>query len=616
MSSPIKNTACIVLLTVVFFSSSWSQQKDQGQRWRLAQDYERSGAIDRAAEIYLMLFYEDARHHGYYQGVVRTLTQLRRFDQLIAAIERRIAASADVNARADLGKAYYRNGEVEKARKIWHELLAENAQPSAYSAVGAAMVENQLADEAVQVYLQGRGALNQPRAFIFELANIYAARKEYETATEEYLHYLSANPRQLPFIQGKISELLAVDDPAVAGRVASALSLSLQKVAQPLLIYRLLASVYVQAKDFPRALEAYKNLERLQSASGAERATPGAELYNFAERAREADAYGAAEAAYNLIASDMQNSPYWLPAQFGLALILKQRGRDEEALQGFQKVRARQPNSPWALRAWFQEGEIYYGKLHMLDQAVAAYMKVYEKYSSEPERMEAIFRLGDCALAQNDFVRAAEWYGRARQNAPALVNDKVAYRLARLEFYQGHFREAQKLLDSIAGSPQPLILPERNESMVNDALEMLLLIDAHLTDSSGALLSFAHAELASAQGRPFAAVDTLKNLITAFFGSATSPLAWFTLGQRYVEVGNYHEALQAYQTLLKDHPADMRADRALLRMAEIYESNLKDRVLAQQTYERILSEYPKSLFLDDARQKIRSLSEKPAPVMN
>jgi len=601
--------------SVVLFSPSQIQDKDQGQHWRLAQDYERNGAIDRAAEIYVKLFFDDPRHQGYYQGAVRTLTQLHSFDQLIPIIERRIAVSGDVNARADLGKAFYRKGDEARARTIWNELLAAKSQPAAYSVVGAAMIENQLLGDAVQVYLQGRRALNQPRAFIFELANIYTARKEYEATVEEYLNYLATNSRQLPFIQGKTSELLAAEDPPQASRIAVALAAALPKFNSPILIHRLLAVVHLQAKDFPHALEAYKTIERLQASGSDEPATPGAELYNFAERAKEANALDAAETAFQIIATEMQNSPYVLPAQFGLAEVLKQRARYDEALVAFQKVKTKQPNSPWAMRAWFAEGEIYFaGK--MFDKAAAAYAKVYEKYDNEPERVEAIFRLGDCALAMNDFGRAAEWYGRANQSAANIVRDKVTYRLAMLEFYQGRFRAAQKLFDTISAATPIASLNERNESMVNDALEMQLLIDAHLADSSRALLSFARAELAVAQGRTSAAVDTLKNLMTSFSGSSITPLALFTLAQRYADIGDYQESLNGYQKLVKDHPADMRADRSVMRMAEIYETNLKDRVQAQQTYERILSDYPKSLFLDAVRQKIRSLSEKPAPVVN
>jgi len=587
------------------------QDAQRSRSWLLAQDYERNGAIDRAAEIYATLFQEDPRHQGYYQGVLRTFTQLRRFDQLVPLIERRLAATGELQTRAELGKAYYRSGDETKARAVWNEMLAGSPAAAAYSFVGAAMVENQLINDAVQVYLQGRRSLHQPGAFVFELASIYGARKEFEAATDEYLRYLSSNPRQLPFIQGKISELLTVEE--AMPRVAASLSAALPHFKPPILIHRLLAAVHMQAKDYARALEAFKTVERLQLTGELDKTTPGSELYNFAEQAREAGAQVSAAAAYQAIASEIPASPFWLPAQFGLAQTLQARGHYAEALQAYEKVKARQPSSPWAMRAWFQEGEIYFTHQRMIEKAVAAFSKVYEKYGGEPEQVEAIFRLGDCHLALNEFTKAAEWYAKARGGASSLVQDKATYRLARLEFYQGRFRQTQKLLDTISGAPEPA---GRDESMVNDALEMQLLIDAHLADSSGALRRFAHAELAAAQGRPAAAVDTLKSLLADFSKSSMSPLALFTLGARYFELGDFQQALMTYQQVVKEHPADMRTDRAIMRIAEIYENNLKDRMLAQQTYERILSEYPKSLFLDDARQHIRRLSEKPAPVMN
>lgn len=588
-----------------------AKTQEMERRWRMAQDFERNGAIDRAAEMYLALFQEDPRHTGYYQAVARTLTQLRRFDPLIAAIERRIATTGEFTAGADLGEAYYRKGDEAKARAVWQELLVGYPQLATYSAVGAAMVENQLLGEAVALYVQGRRVLNQPAGFVFELANIYAARQEYEAATEEYMRYLAANPRQLQFVQGKISELVSS---AEAGRrIAVSMSEALARFPQPLLLQRVLAVVYLEVKDFRHAFEVYKIIERQQATAPGQPHSPGSELFAFAERARKAEALDIAEEAYGLVANDMPNSPFGMPAQYGLAQTLHRRGRYHDALQAFQKVRLRQPRSPWAMRSWLQEGEIYYGNLREIDKAIAAFTEVYEKYTGEPERTDAVFRLGDCFVALNNMARAAEWYEHARQRPAPLAQDKATYRLARLEFYQGRFRRAQKLLDAIPSSPES---GSGAESMVNDALEMQLLIDAHLADSSGALLVFARAELAAAQGRPQAAVDTLHNLLAAFPSSALSPLALFSVGLRCEETANYQQSVQAYQRLLQDHPADMRADRALVRIAEIAEHRLRDSRMAMAAYERLLSDYANSLFLEQARQQLRRLSEKPAPVIN
>jgi len=340
---------------------------------------------------------------------------------------------------------------------------------------------------------------------------------------------------------------------------------------------------------------------------------PGAELFNFAERARQAGALAEAGEAYQMIVANMHSSPYWLSSSFGLAQILQARGRYTEALVAYQNVRTRQPQSPWAMRAWFQEGDIYQYHLRQPDRAAAAYRYVVEHFSADPERTEAMFRLGDCALADDDVAGAADWYRKGAQRGTPLMRDKATYRLARLEFYQGHVRKTQRLLDAI---PSATELGSSTESMVNDALEMQLLLDANLSDSSGALLAFAHAELAVAQSRPAAAVDTLQNLLRRFPRSAVCPLALFTLGRRYVELGDYPNALQSYQRFLKEYPSDMRADRCLMQIAELYEAKVNDRAKAVEAYERVLTDFPKSLFLDEARRQLRQLSAKAPPVMN
>ena len=45
-------------------------------------------------------------------------------------------------------------------------------------------------------------------------------------------------------------------------------------------------------------------------------------------------------------------------------------------------------------------------------------------------------------------------------------------------------------------------------------------------------------------------------------------------------------------------------------MAQIYERDLLDAVKAQTHYEKLLTQYPQSIFVEEARQRVRELEGK------
>ena len=581
-------------------------------RLRLAQDFERMGQFDRAADIYAALFNADPRNGGYYYGFKRALLQLRRYDELVAVINRRLEFIDDINARVDLADVDFKRGQTAKAHAAWQELLQRYSHAGTYGLVANALVENRAYDEALQVYLQGRQQLRNPALFMLELANLYALRLNYSAAVSEYVRYLEANPRQFPFVQSKVNEM-ARDDDKNLETVTKAIEQALLQSSQPQSLHRLLAGLFMQGKKYDRALQAYQTLERLSSA--ADKANVGSEVFNYAEQARNAGAFSFAEQGYLIIVREMANSPYWQPAQFGLGQSLQAQGKYAEAQTAFATVveKAASGRSPWALRGLLAQGEILADHLHDVRGAIAIYMQIYERFAQfgGNERLEALFRLGDCHLALGDIRQATGWYEKVRQlgRNNQLLTDKVNYREARLAFFQGSFSAAKNLLESIAQA-RPDENARETESMVNDALELLLLLDANMADSAGALLSYAQAEYATVQNKQPAAIDTLESLLKRFPQATISPQALFDLGDLYAGQQKFDAAIERLRKILSQYSESVVGDRALFRLAEIHETGLRDTRKAQSLYEQLLKDYPQSLYLEEARRRTRELAER------
>ena len=71
--------------------------------------------------------------------------------------------------------------------------------------------------------------------------------------------------------------------------------------------------------------------------------------------------------------------------------------------------------------------------------------------------------------------------------------------------------------------------------------------------------------------------------------------------------GDFEKAIQLYTELVNIHFEGIYADDALFALAEIEEKHFKDLAKAQTHYERLLNDFPGSLFVMDARKRYRAL---------
>ncbi|HUI09249.1 MAG TPA: hypothetical protein VL221_02915, partial [Bacteroidota bacterium] len=92
-----------------------SQTSDRDAKFRLAQTLEQAGDVERASALYEELMAGDSTNVVLLDAVQRVWMQLKKYDQVIALLDRRIAgAPRDPSLCAQLGSVYYRaNREQE-----------------------------------------------------------------------------------------------------------------------------------------------------------------------------------------------------------------------------------------------------------------------------------------------------------------------------------------------------------------------------------------------------------------------------------------------------------------------------------------------------------------------
>ncbi|MFM7770432.1 MAG: tetratricopeptide repeat protein, partial [Bacteroidota bacterium] len=173
---------------------------------------------------------------------------------------------------------------------------------------------------------------------------------------------------------------------------------------------------------------------------------------------------------------------------------------------------------------------------------------------------------------------------------------------AKISFYTGDFEWAQGQLDVLKASTSKLIS--------NDAMQLSLLITDNFNMDTIPLpmMQFARADLLAFQNRYSECFQTLDSITNVFPNHSLTDEIIFLKGKIYRKQNLFTEALNYFETIVNVHFNSVFADDALFAMAEIKDLSLNQRDQAHALYERILTEFPGSLYVVEARKRFRAFT--------
>jgi TolA-binding protein len=181
------------------------------------------------------------------------------------------------------------------------------------------------------------------------------------------------------------------------------------------------------------------------------------------------------------------------------------------------------------------------------------------------------------------------------------LGDKAKFRNARLSYYIGDFKWAQAQLDVLKGSTSKLI--------ANDAMHLSLLITDNTTIDTNEvpLQIYARAELLAFQNKLNEATLTFDTINTYFPGHSLADDILMSKARIFEKKQDFENALKLYEELLAAFSDDIYADDALFRIAEIYQTVFNNTDKAKELYQKMLTEYPGSIFVVESRKRIRQI---------
>jgi tetratricopeptide (TPR) repeat protein len=251
------------------------------------------------------------------------------------------------------------------------------------------------------------------------------------------------------------------------------------------------------------------------------------------------------------------------------------------------------------MQAIFRTGVIRFNRFFDLNGAAAAFDTVRKLPYNGNLIYESTMILGEIQTARNDLRRARQEYVQLLRIAPEQLRDRILYRIAELDYFEASF-------DTAAGSLQRIGANLSND-LANDALQLLYFVQENKIAGQEALAEFSRAELLVRQRKYSEALARFESVAARFASTPLIDDAMMRIGEMHLLLNKADSAIVCFGKIVNDMPTSILRDRAQMKIGEVFEVNLKDRKKAIEAYEALLANYPSSLFVEEARKRIRLL---------
>lgn len=590
----------ILFFLLLGFQPLFAQTADE----QLAAQYFSNNEFDKAADEYEKLISKNPGSGYYYDNLLTCYFRLNKFDdaeKLTKKQQRRF--DDNYYFKVDQGYVYKKANMPDKAKKIWDDLLNKvTGEEMQASELAAAFQKRGEPDYAIQVLEKARKKANSPLLFCFELAKLYADKKETQKMVDEYLNALQSNPMLQEDIQGYLQ--LYLEEAADVEIVKNALLKKYRENPNTDAFSEMLVWLYVQRKDFNSAFMQARSIDKRYKEEGKR-------ILELANLALQNEYYDDATNMYNYIIAGGKEKVNYMNARIGSL-----NARNRKIINTTQYTLADMKLLEADYGSFLGEfGRYYFTATVIRDLArlEAYYMNDYPSGIKqfieliEMPRLDNQFKaqckleLGDIYILKGEVWDAMLLYGQVDKDFKEdPLGQEAKFRNAKLSYYMGEFEWARAQLDVLKTATTQLI--------ANNALELSLIIQDNTLDSiEEPLLLFAKADLYYYQNKVSESLQLLDSIETLFPRHSLADDILMKRAELSYKNRDYTKSIGYLNQLLKEHGSDILGDNALFMLADITEKKLNDKPAAQKLYEQFLEQYPGSFFTTEVRKRFRAL---------
>jgi tetratricopeptide (TPR) repeat protein len=581
--------------------------KAQESELELAEYYYSQGLFEQA-NLYYEKIYKTNKTNRVYTNYLNTLIALNNFEEAEKLAKKKIKEDGkDGVGYVKLGDLYKKFDKPEDAKEQFDEAI-KKVEPTRSNIIRLANEFSQINEYqyALKSYQKGKSESKDGYNFSYEIANMQGNLGEFDQMIESFLDLVAEEPNYIQTVQNSLNRTLNLDENKEnMDLLKSKLLKRTQKDPEQNIYVEMLTWLFLQKKDFASAYVQTISLDKRLNENGYR-------VVNLAQLAMNNKDFETARKAYQYIIDRGPTNDYYITARIEKLQVMKQ----ELALKpGLDPVLYSELETAYitALNDVGKKNETAI-MLKELAHIQAFYLSKTEESITNLRDAIALpglynktqayckLELGDVLVFKGDIWEASLLYSQVELDFKEdVLGHEAKFRNARISYFTGDFEWAQGQLDVLKASTTKLIS--------NDAIDLSLLItdNFNMDTTQVPMQMFARADLLSYQNQFTLSYAVLDSILTEYPAHSLTDEIKMKKAEMFTKQGKYDEAKTLYQQIIDLNFTDITADDAIFKLAEMNQYIFTDTAKAMELYEKLITEYPGSLYVVEARKRFREL---------
>ena len=567
----------------------------QSNDFALAENYFRNNEFEKATQIYKELVNKSPFNTTYLKRLISCYQETDQFKAATDLLNTKLKQRPNLTfLNVIIGYNYERQQQTDLAEKFYKKAIKSISKKSGYGGTIANLFKgyNKL-DLAIEAYKKA-SETNKNLRYEFQIAQIHGEKGDFALMFDEYINFLDHNENYLNTIKSFTAKYIT-DDSENENNVLFKKTLLRKSASNPKNIWNdLLSWLFITQKEYGKALIQNKALYQRDNDKLVK-------IYDLGEIAFQNKDYETAKKCFDFT---IEKSSY-IEDKFSAILMnlkIAVAAKAEDVETKFQEVF----KEFGVNRNTFSIQVAYADYLTFVKNNPEAAKKVLEKAitfsENKYQKASVKLKLADVLVYQNTFNKALIYFSQVQSRFKNHeLGQEARFKVAQTSYFKSDFKWAKAQLKVLKGSASQLI--------ANDAADLFLIISDNQPKDSlpSGLASYAKADLLAYQNKNDEAMIVLDEVISEFKGQPIEDEALFKKAELFTKKKKYDEAILTYARILEIDEKGILADDVYYNIAELYNNELNNPEKAKEYYQKIIFDYPSSIYLVDARKKFRKL---------
>ena len=590
----------IIFFFFLFISAAFAQNNKQ----QLAYQYYYSGDYEKAIIIYKEISKKSLSVNNY-TPYFNSLLNLKKFTAAEKLAKRIFAKNTkSLNYQADIVVCQFKKGNLKLSNynlsKIYKKLSGNKSETIRIANV---FLRHKMYLKALEVY-DISNKINTEIDYGLQRAQLYSFLGDDKNMVIQYLKVVENNPLKKQFVFSSIQKFLdnnGIKNIASYNLVKKYLLQYVAKNSKRTEFSEMLIWLFMQNQKYNLALTQAIALDRRTN-------NDLLRVYNIAESLLDKKKFLIAITALDYIIDKGQSSDYYIDAHINKLYAMTYIQSDNNL--GLERIKkkytdviselGKNKNTIILLSNFAHFNAFYLNDLKSANTILEEAMLLPSVESLDLAICKIEY--ADIKLLSNEIWDALLFYSQVEKDFKEHpVGHKAKFKRAKIAYYQGDFSWAQAQLDVLKASTSKLV--------ANDAMELSLLISDNydLDTTELPMISFARADLAFFQNNFNLSLSIYDSILNNFPSHQLSDEIYYRKSHIFKSINKLDSSIIMLKKIINEYTFDILIDDALFDLAKIYDFRMSDITNAMKCYEKIILDYPGSIYASESRNRYRFL---------